>query len=306
MPVYNEEAALDGSIRRLHRYLAARSRSAWRIVIADNASTDATPGDRAGARRELRGVELLRLDAKGRGRALRAAWSRSDARVVAYMDVDLSTDLRALLPLVAPLLSGHSDLAIGTRLARSARGRARAQARAHLALLQPCCCTPRCARASPTPSAASRRRADAALRGCSTTSRDDGWFFDTELLVLAQRRGLRIHEVPVDWVDDPDSRVDIVRTALERPARRRAAGGRRAGGRASWASACCPRSPTRCSTSSCTARSAPAAANAAALALTAVANTAANRRLTFGVRGRDGLAAPARARGASSSSSPSG
>src|SRR5215813_6291172 len=121
VPVYNEEAALEQSIRRLHRFLAESFPFAWRIVIADNASTDATPEIARSLRGRLRGVEYLRLERKGRGRALRTAWSNSDARVVAYMDVDLSTDLRALLPLVAPLLSGHSDLAIGTRLARGAR-----------------------------------------------------------------------------------------------------------------------------------------------------------------------------------------
>ncbi|MEI2827356.1 MAG: hypothetical protein V9F04_13890 [Dermatophilaceae bacterium] len=135
------------------------------------------------------------------------------------MDVDLSTDLAALLPLVAPLLSGHSDLAIGTparpRLAR----RARPQARAHLALATTCCCAPRCAtRFSDAQCGFKAIRADRA-RELLPLVEDTGWFFDTELLVLAERAGLRIHEVPVDWVDDPDSRVDIVATATRRPAR---------------------------------------------------------------------------------------
>ena len=137
MPVFNEQAALERSIRRLHRFLSAELPVSWRIVIADNASTDATPAIAAALAHELPGVEVLRLDRKGRGLALREAWSRSDARVLCYMDVDLSTDLRGLLPLVAPLLSGHSDVAIGTRLARSARVVRGAQARGHLALLQP-------------------------------------------------------------------------------------------------------------------------------------------------------------------------
>ncbi|MGZ8633359.1 MAG: glycosyltransferase, partial [Solirubrobacteraceae bacterium] len=121
VPVFNEAGSLQRSVRSLHRYLGAEFPLSWRIVIADNASTDATPAIAAALARELPGVELLRLERKGRGHALREAWSRSDARVVCYMDVDLSTDLRGLLPLVAPLLSGHSDVAIGTRLARSAR-----------------------------------------------------------------------------------------------------------------------------------------------------------------------------------------
>ena len=95
VPVYNEEAALEQSIRRLHRFLSESFPFAWRIVIADNASTDGTPAIARSLRGKLRGIEYLRLERKGRGRALRAAWSRSEARVVAYMDVDLSTDLRA-------------------------------------------------------------------------------------------------------------------------------------------------------------------------------------------------------------------
>ena len=121
VPVYNEAAGLDRSIRRLHRFLTDGFPFRWRITIADNASVDATPEIARRLAATLPSVQHLRLEQKGRGRALRMAWSRSPARVVAYMDVDLSTDLRGLMPLVAPLLSGHSDLAIGSRLAHGSR-----------------------------------------------------------------------------------------------------------------------------------------------------------------------------------------
>ena len=174
-------------------------------------------------------MRYLRLERKGRGRALRAAWSACPARVVAYMDVDLSTDLRGLLPLVAPLMSGHSDLAIGTRLAhgsRVVRGPKREFiSRSYNRILH----TVLRAQFSDAQCGFKAVRRDV-LDGLLDDVVDEGWFFDTELLVLAQRRGLRIHEVPVDWVDDPDSRVDIVSTALDRPARRRAAARGRAGG----------------------------------------------------------------------------
>src|SRR3954447_8359437 len=120
VPVYNEQLALERSIRRLHEFLTASFPFTWRIVIADNASTDGTPFIAADLADALPGVEHLRLDRKGRGLALRAGWSRSDARVVSYMDLDPSPDLTALLPLAAPLRSGHSDVAIGSRLARGA------------------------------------------------------------------------------------------------------------------------------------------------------------------------------------------
>ena len=287
VPVYNERAALEWSIRRLHRFLSAEFPFSWRIVVADNASTDGTPAIAARLREELPGVELLRLDRKGRGRALRAAWSASRARVVCYMDVDLSTDLRALLPLVAPLLSGHSDLAIGTRLAHGARvvrgPKRELISRSYNRLLH---ATLR-ARFSDAQCGFKAVRRDI-LDELLGHLRDDGWFFDTELLVLAERRGLRIHEVPVDWVDDPDSRVEIVRTAIDdlRGVARLAAASRVARfvcvGLASTVAFgllfLLLREPLGA-----------APANALALALTAVGNTAANRRLTFGLRGRGGL-----------------
>jgi glycosyltransferase involved in cell wall biosynthesis len=212
IPVYNERLALEASMRRLHGFLTATFPFSWRIVIADNASTDDTLAIARRLSYELAGVEVLHLPAKGRGRALRAAWSASGARVVAYMDIDLSTDLAALLPLVAPLLSGHSDLAIGTRLGRGARVerclRRELISRAYNWILR----LALRARFSDAQCGFKALRADAVAELLGDV-RDEEWFFDTELLVLAQRRGLRIHEVPVDWVEDADSRVDVVRTA---------------------------------------------------------------------------------------------
>jgi glycosyltransferase involved in cell wall biosynthesis len=121
IPVHNERMALEGSVRLLHGYLSATFPFSWQITIVDNASTDGTLTIARRLMYELPEVGAMHLPAKGRGRALRAAWSESAAEVVAYMDVDLSTDLAALLPLSAPLLSGHSDLAIGTRLHPAAR-----------------------------------------------------------------------------------------------------------------------------------------------------------------------------------------
>jgi glycosyltransferase involved in cell wall biosynthesis len=284
VPVHNEQGGLERSIRSLHRYLRAEFPFSWRIVVVDNASTDATPAIAAAVASELAGVEVMRLERKGRGRALREAWLASDARVVCYMDVDLSTDLRGLLPLVAPLLSGHSDVAIGSRLARGARvvrgPKRELISRGYNRLLR----TVLRARFSDAQCGFKAVRADAA-RALLGDVRDDGWFFDTELLVLAQRRGLRIHEVPVDWVDDPDSRVEIVRTAIDdlRGVARLAMAGpvmrfMAVGVLSTIAYALLYlvlRGPLGAG-----------GANAAALAITAVGNTAANRRLTFGVRGR--------------------
>src|SRR5438270_5845644 len=120
IPVYNEEATLEASVRRVHAYLSEHFPLTWLVTVADNASRDQTWGIANRLAYELDNVRAIHLPDKGRGRALRKAWSMSTASVVAYMDVDLSTDLDALLPLVAPLVSGHSDVAIGTRLAGGA------------------------------------------------------------------------------------------------------------------------------------------------------------------------------------------
>ena len=214
VPVHDEEATLEVSVRRLHTYLRDNLPFGWLITVADNASTDRTWAIACRLAKELDGVQALHLQEKGRGRALRTAWSVSTAKVLAYMDVDLSTDLDALLPLVAPLLSGHSDVAIGTRLspaARVVRGpRRELISRGYNLLLKAALRNG----FSDAQCGFKAVRADVARRLLPMVE-DQGWFFDTELLVLAERNGLRIHEVPVDWTDDPDSRVDVVRTALD-------------------------------------------------------------------------------------------
>jgi len=214
IPVYNEERDLGPSVRRLHDFLATRFPFTAAITIADNASKDGTLAVAQGLAKELPRVRVLHLDAKGRGRALRAAWLQSDAPVVAYMDVDLSTDLNALLPLVAPLLSGHSDLAIGSRLAHGARVKRGPKreiiSRGYMLVL-------RLALGAQFSDAQCGFKAlrTSVAKQLVPNVRDEAWFFDTELLTLAQRAGLRVHEVPVDWTDDPDSRVAIVRTAID-------------------------------------------------------------------------------------------
>jgi len=213
VPVYNEEAGVESCVERLHSYLSQNFPYPFRITVADNASTDRTFELATRLASRYPEVEAVHMDQKGRGRALRAVWSASDATVLAYMDVDLSTDLTALLPLVAPLLSGHSQLAIGSRLARGSRvvrgTKREIISRCYNLILRGTLA----AGFTDAQCGFKAIRKDAAKQLLPLVE-DTGWFFDTELLVLAERAGLRIHEVPVDWVDDPDSRVDIVSTAM--------------------------------------------------------------------------------------------
>ena len=214
VPCHNEQDTLATHVRRLHTFCRTSLHHTWRITIADNASTDDTAriaDDLAAMLPEVRAVHLPR---KGRGRALKAVWGASEAQVLVYVDEDLSTDLAALEPLVAPLLSGHSDLAIGTRLAGSSRvvrgGKREFISRSYNLLLR----TTMSVGFSDAQcgfKAVTREAAQHLLPLCE----DDAWFFDTELLVLAEHAGLRVHEVPVDWVDDVNSSVHITSTDTE-------------------------------------------------------------------------------------------
>lgn len=213
VPVYNEEQILATSIARLVEHLETSFPFEWRIVIANNASTDRTAEIADSLASDPR-IAHLHLDQKGRGRALRAAWTASDADVVAYTDVDLSTGLTGLLPLVAPLITGHSDLSVGSRLSSAsvvARGPKRELiSRCYNLILR-------------LIFAVRFRDAQCGFKAVRTdvahlllpAIEDEAWFFDTELLLIAEHNGLRVHEIPVDWIDDPDSRVAITSTALE-------------------------------------------------------------------------------------------
>jgi glycosyltransferase involved in cell wall biosynthesis len=214
VPVYNEARCLSDSVTTLRTFLDRSFPFPALVTIVDNGSTDDTGLLATRLAVELDGVRSVHLDMKGRGRALRAVWPTSPARVVAYMDADLSTSLDALLPLVAPLLSGHSDVAVGTRLApgsRVVRGPKREIiSRSYNVLLRACLRNS----FSDAQCGFKAARSEVARRLVPLVA-DNEWFFDTEFLVLAERHGYRIHEVPVDWVEDPDSSVDIVRTARD-------------------------------------------------------------------------------------------
>jgi glycosyltransferase involved in cell wall biosynthesis len=186
---------------------------ATRITIVDNASTDGTRliGMRLAC--EFDRVRFVHVPEKGRGRAIRAAWMASDAHVLAYMDIDLSTRLDSLTALIAPILLGRSDIVIGSRLAPGARVIRSIErelvSRGYNLLLRVALHTR--FRDAQCGFKAIRARVAHEL---VPRVRDQGWFFDTELLVVAQREGARIHELPVHWVEDRDSRVNIPRTAL--------------------------------------------------------------------------------------------
>lgn len=213
VPVHDEAPVLAANVARLHRHLTHQLPRPWRITIAENGSTDATPtlADRLAA--DLTHVRATHLRRAGRGGALRQAWSTSTAPIVAYLDADLSTDLAALGPLIDAVASGRADLAIGSRLVPGAsvqRGLVReTTSRTYNALVRSFLG----ARFHDAQCGFKAARRDVVVDLLPHVA-DDGWFFDTELLVLAQRCGHRVEEIPVRWVDDPDSSVRLVSTAV--------------------------------------------------------------------------------------------
>jgi glycosyltransferase involved in cell wall biosynthesis len=215
IPVYNEERDLEKSITTLRGFLVQNGqRWRWKIVVADNASIDRT----LAIARELTArwpgeVDVVHLDQKGRGRALRRAWTESDADAVCYMDVDLSTELRFLPPLLDALLT-NADVAFGSRLAPGAdveRGFKRdVISRSYNQIIKLFFWhnfwDAQCGFKGVTRQV---------VREILPLVQDQAWFFDTELLLIAEKNGYRLKEIPVRWVDDPDSRVKIFKTAWE-------------------------------------------------------------------------------------------
>jgi glycosyltransferase involved in cell wall biosynthesis len=216
VPVYNEERALPESIPVLRNFLTSSSFPyEWRIVIADNASIDSTPAVGQEIADGSDGqVAYVRIEAKGRGRALKRTWLESPKDIVSYMDVDLSTGLDAFTPLIRAIAEEGYDVAIGSRLAAQARIKRslkrRTLTRGYNTLIKAVFQT-RFSDAQCGFKAVSR----AAAQRIIPLIEDNNWFFDTELLIIAEKMGYRVKDVAVKWVEDLDTRVNIAATVTE-------------------------------------------------------------------------------------------
>jgi len=214
IPVYNEEHVLAESVATLRKFLSQGFPYEYRIVVADNASTDSTLAVAQRLAQEQPDVASLHIPQKGRGRALRAAWLTSPADILSYMDVDLSTDLAAFPPLIEAIASEGYDIAIGSRLARGANIRRSVKrevtSRTYNVMIKGMFFT-RFSDAQCGFKAASRR----AVQQLVPLIENDEWFFDTEMLILAEKAGYRIKEIPVRWLEDPDTRVNVPKTVWE-------------------------------------------------------------------------------------------
>jgi glycosyltransferase involved in cell wall biosynthesis len=212
IPIYNEEKELAESIRKLRSFLGKNlSKYRWHITIADNASTDASLTIAKKLSKKFSHVGVLHLSQKGRGRAVKKAWTTSHADILVYMDVDLSTDLKNLPSLIASLHNGH-DIAIGSRLLPKSKVMGRTLRREILSrgynILIKFFFFSRFSDAQCGFKAITRRVADQLLPHIV----DNAWFFDSELLIVGEKLGFKIYEEPVFWVDNPGSTVRVLKT----------------------------------------------------------------------------------------------
>ncbi|MBI4298498.1 MAG: glycosyltransferase family 2 protein [Chloroflexi bacterium] len=214
IPVYNEEKDLPRCIATLHAFLEKNLSYDWRIVVADNGSTDSTLATAEALSKQYPKVGVIHLDQKGRGRALRRAMLESTADIVSYMDVDLSTDLAAFPPMIEAIAKEGNDIAMGSRLMKGARVtrsfKRELVSRCYNVLIKTMFYT-RFKDAQCGFKAVSRR----AVRDLVPLIQNQAWFFDSEMLILAEKNGYKVKEIPVRWIDDPDSRVNVLKTANE-------------------------------------------------------------------------------------------
>lgn len=214
LPVYNEEAELGESVATLHRFVTKHLTDfSWHITIADNASTDATLRIARTLSRKYTHVSTEHLDRKGRGRAVKHVWRKGDYDYLAYMDIDLSTDLKHLPPILHALERGF-DIAIGSRNTHGSRVYGRSLLRSvtsksYIALIKlffwVTFTDAQCGFKAVT-----RRVVDQLLPHI----KDNEWFFDSELLIVGEKSGYRIYDEPVTWIDNPGSTVRVMKTAI--------------------------------------------------------------------------------------------
>lgn len=213
VPVYNEEKELAKNILTLLHFCEKNLKNYdWHITIADNASNDNTPIIGATLAKNTTKISLFRLEQKGRGRAVKRVWSQSGSDFCVYMDLDLSTDL-VHLPKILEVLQNGYDIAIGSRLARGAKVEGRTVLREFTSrvlnfffirlFFQTHFTDAQCGFKGITKKA---------VNELIPHIKDNDWFFDGEMLIVGEKSGYKIYEIPVHWIDNPGSTVRLLST----------------------------------------------------------------------------------------------
>lgn len=218
IPVLNEEATISEKIRELHNYVESQLQDigSITIIIADNGSTDATEAKALALTKELGRIEYIRLDQRGVGRALKASWTKSNADIVGYMDLDLATDLKYIRPALDTLISKDADIVAGSRLASGANVIGRSRLRNFTSV-----CFNMLVKGVFQTSFSDGMCGFKFLKRkileelMATGAQSDGWFFATELLVVGEHLNYKVTDLPVTWTDDPNSKVKIVKLSME-------------------------------------------------------------------------------------------
>ena len=213
VPVYNEEKVLAQNIRILHAYLSKASVYDWTIIIADNASIDNTSSVAKNLGHELNRLRYMHINKKGRGLALKRVFCASQADIVSYMDIDLSTNLKYFNLLIDGLTCGF-DVATGSRLLTASQVK-RSFKREFLSRSYNSLIHLLFGNRFSDAQCGFKAIRTAIARRLIPYVQNEHWFFDTELLLLAEKSGYRILDVPVQWIDDLDSRVDLIPTIME-------------------------------------------------------------------------------------------
>ena len=215
LPVYNEQQILPESVSKLRNWCLNHSEYDWQITIANNASTDATLSVAQELAHTYKGLVTVHdIGIKGRGIALKTVWLTSTADIVAYMDIDLSTDINHITDLIKPIADGDSEITYGSRLHKDAKTKRSLKreliSRSYVFVLRVMAGL----KVTDAQCGFKAMSASAAIRLLPEVI-DTQWFFDSELLIIAQRNGIAMKEIPVRWDEDPDTRVNIIQTALE-------------------------------------------------------------------------------------------
>jgi glycosyltransferase involved in cell wall biosynthesis len=216
IPVYNEEKVLEQSISTLNSFLEKEfCEYSWEILIADNASIDKTLEVAKVLKNKYEKVNYIHLDQKGRGRALKKAWTESDADIVSYMDVDLSTQLEHFPEMINGMVKSGYSIATGSRLMRSSRTKRSFKrefiSRTYNVLIKSLFFT----KFSDAQCGFKAVTREVVNKIIIPYVEDTGWFFDSELLIIGEKLGYKILDIPVEWIEDLDTRVKIVKTATD-------------------------------------------------------------------------------------------